>query len=141
MFPKKLTRKQPFRLIDCFLVEDVCTSLSLSPTGEFLATTHVDNLGVYLWINSSLYMHVSFSALPSNFEPQLLTLPGIRICERKDDDSDAHQDFLEEPSFKSPEQISQELVTLSLLPDSRWKNLLVLDVIKVNPSKRIFGIE
>ena len=33
--------------------------------------------------------------------------------------------------FKSTEQISHELVTLSLLPNSRWQNLLNLDVIKV----------
>jgi hypothetical protein len=34
-------------------------------------------------------------------------------------------------TFKSPEQISDELVTLSLLPHSRWHSLLHLDVIKV----------
>ena len=33
--------------------------------------------------------------------------------------------------FKSPEQISDALVTLSALPNSRWQNLLSLDVIKV----------
>ena len=33
--------------------------------------------------------------------------------------------------FKSVEQISDELITLSLLPNSRWQNLLSLDVIKV----------
>ena len=33
--------------------------------------------------------------------------------------------------FKSCEQISDELVTLSLLPNSRWQNLLNLDIIKV----------
>lgn len=33
--------------------------------------------------------------------------------------------------YKSPEQISAELVTLSMLPSSRWLSLLYLDVIKV----------
>lgn len=32
--------------------------------------------------------------------------------------------------YESPEQLSEQLVTLSLLPESRWKNLLNLDVIK-----------
>ena len=32
--------------------------------------------------------------------------------------------------FKSPEQISSELVTLSLLPNSRWQHLLQIDIIK-----------
>ena len=33
--------------------------------------------------------------------------------------------------FKSPEQISEELITLSTLPSSRWLSLLYLDIIKV----------
>jgi U3 small nucleolar RNA-associated protein 21 len=33
--------------------------------------------------------------------------------------------------YDSPEQLNEKLVTLSLLPESRWKNLLNLDVIKV----------
>ena len=38
----------------------------------------------------------------------------------------------EAAEFKSPEQINEELITLSLLPTSRWLNLLHLDVIKVS---------
>ena len=37
------------RLIDCFLVESPVTSLAMSPIADFLVTTHVDDLGVYLW--------------------------------------------------------------------------------------------
>ncbi|EPY86645.1 hypothetical protein CB1_000304014 [Camelus ferus] len=32
--------------------------------------------------------------------------------------------------YDSPEQLNEQLVTLSLLPESRWKNLLNLDIIK-----------
>lgn len=42
------------------------------------------------------------------------------------------QDDVEEDEYKSAEQIADELVTLSLLPTSKWLNLLSLDVIKVN---------
>ena len=35
-----------------------------------------------------------------------------------------------EGDFKSADQLSNELVTLSLLPESRWANLLKLDIIK-----------
>ena len=38
----------------------------------------------------------------------------------------------EAAEFKSPEQINEELITLSLLPTSRWLNLLHLDIIKVS---------
>lgn len=39
-------------------------------------------------------------------------------------------DLGEEPEYKSPEQISQELITLSDQPTSRWLNLLNLDIVK-----------
>lgn len=37
------------QLIDAFKTASVCTSISFSPTGDFLATSHVDSVGVYLW--------------------------------------------------------------------------------------------
>ena len=37
------------RLVDVFRTESVATSLTFSPTGDFLATAHVDSLGVHLW--------------------------------------------------------------------------------------------
>lgn len=36
----------------------------------------------------------------------------------------------EEDEFASPEQLADDLITLALLPNSRWQNLLHLDVIK-----------
>lgn len=33
--------------------------------------------------------------------------------------------------YESPEQLAKDLITLSLLPNSRWANLLILDTIKV----------
>ena len=39
------------RLIDYFLEESPATSIAFSPTGDFLATSHVDDLGIYLWLD------------------------------------------------------------------------------------------
>ena len=64
-----------FRLVDCFLVDKAASSLSMSPTGDFLVTSHVDDVGVYLWSNMTLYSFVSLSPLPADFEPRLLDLP------------------------------------------------------------------
>ena len=50
-------------------------SLSLSPTGDFLATCHVDDLGVYLWANKTLYAHVDLRPLPADYEPQVMETP------------------------------------------------------------------
>lgn len=39
--------------------------------------------------------------------------------------------------FKSPDQLSDELVTLSLLPQSRWRHLTSLELIKVSSPLKI----
>uniref|UniRef100_A0A8C0KM54 WD repeat domain 36 n=1 Tax=Canis lupus dingo TaxID=286419 RepID=A0A8C0KM54_CANLU len=117
-------------LIDSFLVDSAPLNVTMSPTGDFLATSHVDHLGIYLWSNISLYSVVSLRPLPTDYVPLVVMLPGT--CQNED------VEFSEEtiePSdemieYDSPEQLNEQLVTLSLLPESRWKNLLNLDVIK-----------
>lgn len=37
------------RLLDCFVVDSPASSVALSPVGEYLVTTHVDEQGIYLW--------------------------------------------------------------------------------------------
>jgi U3 small nucleolar RNA-associated protein 21 len=37
------------QVIDAFRTSNVATSLSFSPTGDFLASAHVGSLGIYLW--------------------------------------------------------------------------------------------
>ena len=61
-----------------------------------------------------------------------LHLSGSHDDEDAEDIADEQDYLLAE--FKSPAQISDELVTLSLLPPSRWQNLLNLDIIKVDRS-------
>lgn len=39
-------------------------------------------------------------------------------------------------AFVTPDQLSEDLVTLTLLPSSRWKTLLNLDTIAVSPRPR-----
>ena len=43
----------------------------------------------------------------------------------------------DEDKFKSPDQLSEQLITLSMLPESRWRNLTNLDLIKV---KRMYWL-
>ncbi|NXV23981.1 WDR36 protein, partial [Cepphus grylle] len=116
-------------LIDCFLVDSAAVSLTMSPTGDFLASTHVDDLGIYLWSNRSLYSLVSLRPLPADYEPSMVTLPST--CPVQDVDVSGDEDTCDEMiEYVSPEQLGEQLVTLSSLPESRWKNLLSLDVIK-----------
>lgn len=47
------------QLVDAFRTPSTATSLSFSPTGDFLATCHVDSVGVYLWANRAQFTEVS----------------------------------------------------------------------------------
>ncbi|XP_037229737.1 WD repeat-containing protein 36 [Falco rusticolus] len=116
-------------LVDCFLVDSAAVSLTMSPTGDFLASAHVDDLGIYLWSNRSLYSLVSLRPLPADYEPSVVTCPST--CPVQDVDVAGDEETCDEMiEYVSPEQLGEQLVTLSSLPESRWKNLLSLDVIK-----------
>ncbi|KAI3362543.1 hypothetical protein L3Q82_012817, partial [Scortum barcoo] len=132
-------------LVDCFLVAMAPVGVSVSPTGDFLATAHVDSLGVYLWsepitsqdfaanhklssyrTNKSLCGPVGLRPLPADYQPAEETLLGVTA-----DDSEQEVTSEEvDDAYKSAEQLGAELITLSLLPESRWKSLLHLDTIK-----------
>ncbi|TMS08353.1 WD repeat-containing protein 36 [Larimichthys crocea] len=113
-------------LVDCFLVSMAAVGVSLSPTGDFLATAHVDSLGVYLWTNKSLCGPVGLHPLPADYQPTVETLPGATAEESEQEVTSEEVDDV----YKSADQLGAELVTLSQLPESRWKSLLHLEAIK-----------
>ncbi|XP_015590061.1 WD repeat-containing protein 36 [Cephus cinctus] len=116
-------------LVDVFQVTDACISLHFSPTGEFLATAHVCNLGIYLWSNRTLYSHVSLRALPTDAAIPMMNLPGAFT--EKDAETVQNEDTVEEEEeYTSPEQLADDLVTMSSLANSRWQNLLNIDIVK-----------
>ncbi|XP_014881849.1 WD repeat-containing protein 36 [Poecilia latipinna] len=113
-------------LVDCFLVAMAPVGVSMSPTGDFLATAHVDSLGVYLWTNRSLCGPVGLRPLPADYQPEEETLPSAAAALTEQEVTSEEPD----DAFQSAEQLGAELVTLSLMPESRWKSLLHLDAIK-----------
>lgn len=80
--------------------------------------------------NKSLCGPVSLRPLPADYQPTEATLPGVAAEESEQEVKPEEVD----DAYQSAEQLGVELVTLSLLPESRWKSLLHLDVIKVSPS-------
>ncbi|CAF1073060.1 unnamed protein product, partial [Brachionus calyciflorus] len=122
------------KLIDCFKFDSAPTSICLSPSSEFLATTHVNELGIFLWSNKTLYSHVSLKQLPDDYVPsEDIKMPTTSLKSANGTDSDdenGEDDVNNYKNYTSPEQIDLDLVTLSLMPESRWKNLVNLDVIR-----------
>ncbi|XP_058467222.1 WD repeat-containing protein 36 [Malaya genurostris] len=125
-------------LVDHFRMPQICTSLTMSPTGDFLATTYVDSNGIYLWANKTMFSHVSLRAINPEAEAPLMVLPAT-ICDENvvvvPNDTVMETDLEEAMetinlNYESPPQLSRELITMSNLAASRWQNLLNLDVIK-----------
>lgn len=140
-------------LVDAFKLTSECTSLAFSPTGEFLATATKASVGVDIWSNRSLFMHVptrhigaaELADIISAEEVQAPTASGengAALITAEDDpglDQDLDLDATNEPA--DIDQISSDLLTLSLVPRSRWQNLLHLDAIRqrnkpVEPPKK-----
>ncbi|KAK7069049.1 WD repeat-containing protein 36 [Halocaridina rubra] len=124
--------------VDCFIVPVPPTSIAMSPVGDFLATVHTNHLGVYLWSNQACFQHMSLRPLEESFQPSAVSLPSTAadVSQMPSKEGENIEEIVQdidienEDEYKSPEQISEELVTLAVLPTSRWLNLLNLDIIK-----------
>ncbi|CAK3915396.1 U3 small nucleolar RNA-associated 21 [Lecanosticta acicola] len=130
-------------LVDAFKLRAACTSLAFSPTGEYLATATADSVGVDIWTNRSIFTHVPTRHISQkdllqtihSDEAQAPTASGEGgqnlIAETAEDESeeDAELGALDIPQAEV-EQLSEHLLSLSLVPRSRWQNLLHLDMIR-----------
>ncbi|KAF8197530.1 Utp21 specific WD40 associated putative domain-containing protein [Pholiota molesta] len=120
------------RLIDAFRTSSVATSISFSPTNDFLATAHVDSVGIFLWANRAQYADVSFQSV-SDSDILDVTLPSMQGAD-EDEALEALTalQVTDTPAdvFSTPPQLDGELITLTLLPRSRWQTLLNLEVIQ-----------
>ncbi|KZP01180.1 Utp21-domain-containing protein [Calocera viscosa TUFC12733] len=118
------------RLIDAFRVSSIATSLSFSPTADFLATSHADSVGLYLWTNRAQFTEVVTKSVDEDdiIELDLPSMQGL-------DEAEALEALEGEvlPSsdiYATPQQLADGLVTLTLLPRSRWQTLLNLETIQ-----------
>ncbi|KAK1066546.1 rRNA-processing protein utp21 [Friedmanniomyces endolithicus] len=130
-------------LVDAFKLQGLCTSVAFSPTGEYLAIATKDSVGVDVWSNKALFMQVStrhisaaeLAAIVDANSTQAPTTSGEGghelVAAGDDDEEDIEDDFLpgldEEHNL---DQLSSDLLSLSLVPRSQWQNLLHLDLIR-----------
>ncbi|CAG8934070.1 unnamed protein product [Penicillium salamii] len=120
-------------LVDIFRVSSTCVALSMSSTGEFLATAHAGGIGISLWSNRSLFMPISTKNLDESII-ESIGLPatsgegGAGLIEAAFVEA-AEEDESEGPVLAT-EQLSQDMMTLSLVPKSRWQALIHLDTIR-----------
>lgn len=119
------------------------TSLTVSPTGEFLATTHADKVGISLWSDRTFYQTVHMDGAHPPTEPARMDDPAP-IAETADASEDGIRNrqavtaFASAPSDKDngedsklpPTAKGDGLITLSGMPPAHWKNLFHLELVK-----------
>ena len=138
--------------VDWFRFDETVTSLDLSPSGEFLATTHVDNNGIFLWANRAHFGNVILGDGSSMDKPRKMSLPVPQIQVRRNSKDSLHgvggmtpnerrtpeeeeeslsmsskSSALELPSDKP---LAPGLTTLSGLSRANWANLPDIEIIK-----------
>jgi len=119
------------QLVDAFKTPSVATSVTFSPTGDFLATSHVNSLGISLWANRAQFTEVSLRGIKEEdiFQSQMPSLQGEAEGTNLQELTASTMD--DDHAFNpNTNQLSDELLTLSLVPRSRWQTLLNLDTIK-----------
>lgn len=115
-------------MIDHFRFESPCISLTMSPTGDFLATAHVNNLGIFTFANKSLFAHIPLKSIEPTSTPHLIDLPSWN--DKRENDVEEADESEADLDYQSPEQIDEHLITMSTMATSRWQNLLSLDTVK-----------
>ncbi|XP_051123637.1 U3 small nucleolar RNA-associated protein 21 homolog isoform X2 [Andrographis paniculata] len=121
--------------IDAIHVDVSITALSLSPNMDVLATTHVDQVGVYLWVNQEMFSApAKAGSYGSGNEVVSVNLPSIssvKMSTDGDSDNSKVNSVETHDTYHSiPDQQIPNLVTLSLLPKTQWQSLINLDLIK-----------
>ena len=124
-------------LINAIRLESPCTALAFSDTGEFLATAHADSVGIYIWNNRTLFTHVPTRLITE--EDVVSAVPptssgdsgqGLIDAAFEDEEGNGEGDETSYNASATIDQLSLDMLTLSLVPKSRWQNLLHLDTIR-----------
>ncbi|ORY62974.1 Utp21 specific WD40 associated putative domain-containing protein [Pseudomassariella vexata] len=121
-------------LIDAIRLEQPCTALTFSVTGEYLAAASEGQLGVNIWTNKTLFTHVPTRQISAK-EIGELSGPtssgeggqGLIEAAFEDDATSDIEDYVAAPIL---DQLSTDMMTLSLVPRSKWQTLLHLELIK-----------
>ncbi len=108
------------------------TSMSLSPSGEFLATSHVEDLGIYVWTNVGMFEAVNHGKIPT--KPTPFFLP-TALPQKTEAGDRRGKEVADEPSAVTLQDLqhsnTSKLTTLSSVSRSHWQQLSSLATIKM----------
>lgn len=138
--------------VDWVSMASPITSLTMSPRGDFLATSHIDSRGIYLWANQNHFGNLFLQPVSAP-QPMVAPLPLLEsntLEDESDSDSDSEADQKPEMEVDETAELAaakdakgdqdvddeedefglyKELITLSKAPKSKWRTLLNLDTL------------
>lgn len=122
-------------LIDAVRLRSTCRALAFSNTGEFLALAQDDSVGVDIWTNSTLFKRIPTKKIAEHdiaeVEGPAVSGEGGTSAIESAMEQEAQEEESEYDGVLAPvEQLSKDVMTLSLVPKSRWQTLLHLDLIR-----------
>ncbi|CAI5719155.1 unnamed protein product [Hyaloperonospora brassicae] len=133
------------KCVDWMRFQKPVTGLAVSPTGEFLATTHVGHVGIFLWANRSFFTEVFLDSEPTT--PVLMDMPvALNEVDNSDHlgfgternprvlvastDEARPESVVDTRGKESPGPLDASLITLSTAPRAFWQTLFNLELIK-----------
>eukprot|EP01138_Halocafeteria_seosinensis_P000354 gb/GECG01000367.1/.p1 GENE.gb/GECG01000367.1/~~gb/GECG01000367.1/.p1 ORF type:complete len:1171 (+),score=119.63 gb/GECG01000367.1/:1-3513(+) len=122
------------RCIDWLKFEKPVRSLTVSPTNEYLITTHSDDVGLYMWSNKAHFSEILQDKVPS--EPIPMDLPRTQHEEDSEfaaqteatSEADEENANVSETSLTPSVKVRNSII-LSGKPSSQWQHLSKLDEI------------
>ena len=130
------------RCVDWLSFAKAPTGITISATGEFIATTHVGSVGIFLWANKAFFSNVYLDREPTDAVEMSMPVAvpegqsdEIRTESSKDSTSEQQEQNYEQGNcFKSSaeKKIGGEssAIVLSTAPRALWETLFNLELIK-----------
>lgn len=119
--------------IDGIKLPKVATSLKMSPNGEYLATAHVNDVGISLWTNKSQFKKISTQNIEDEEQFANMLLPnvsgegGSNMIEGAFEKDEVDAD---EGIYISPEMLDTDLITFSNNSRNKFNSIIYLESIK-----------
>jgi U3 small nucleolar RNA-associated protein 21 len=104
--------------------------MSCSPKGDFLATTHADSLGIYIWASKAYFTNVYLKSISN--DPVSIAFPdGLELSSFDyEPESDEHAQSNRKFDLVAFSPGESDLLKLSGIPRSNLQTLTHLDILK-----------
>lgn len=134
--------------VEWVTMQSPITSLTISPRGDFLATSHIDSRGIFLWANQNHFGNLFLQPVTAP-HPVVAPLPLLEsnLVDQEDSDSDDEEDtektemevdetkelqdkmLADDASDDEDDDLGlyRELISLSKAPKSKWRTLINLE--------------